>query len=282
MRKYFLIVFFALLIRNNYADSTYVAPSFYFTHGAYTNTEYSNSLAFYNTVNITKGFYLINHYEHLTINDPYWHYLQQAFLAGGSFEMFPYYLKLNYSHYKGDYNYITSSINNYSDYTNLYNCDFLYYTNLYYLGAAYTHENLIGYKNEITDQFTLRIDKIMNPFLYMSFRPNFTYTRQVNNVNNTNPDYSRKLFSASLNFYYRINPGFNLKLGGFFGQRAYYFDSDILTIFNQDNTQKYQAYGQIDYNLFGSLKLILSYQHTKFDDFSINYYTLGLKSNLFL
>ena len=82
MRKLFLLVLLCLLFRNSYADSTYVAPSFYYTHGAYNNTDYSNSLAFYNTTNITQGFYLINHYEHLTIHDPSWNYLQQAFLAG--------------------------------------------------------------------------------------------------------------------------------------------------------------------------------------------------------
>ena len=282
MRKCLLLIFFALMLRNSYADSTYVYPSFYYTHGAYTNTDYSNSLAFYNTINISRGFYLINHYEHLTINDPSWNYLQQAFLAGASINTFPFYIKLNYVHYKGELKYSSPSyFSDYNDYTNLYNLDFLFYTKMFYIGAAWTHENLIGVRNEITDQLTLRIDKVFSPFLYISLRPNFTYTRQVNNTFFPKPDHVRRLYSASLNGYYLINNSLFLKAGGFVGERAYYFDSDLLTIFNQDNDQLYQIYSQLDYTLFGSLKLMLSYQHTRFDNFSINYYIAGIKSDFF-
>lgn len=252
------------------ADSTYLSPSVYYTNGSYNEGRTSNSFAFYNVLQLSSNIYLINHYDNLKIKSNEWDYLQQTFLAGTFISLFPFYLNFNYSHYKGDFNYLPFTYE-YSDYTNLYSAEAFYYTDGYYLGAAYTHLNQIGYINQASNQVTLRIEKILSDKIFISIKPNYT---RLNSGQN--------LFSAAIKMHYLISPELLLKFGGFGGERAYYFDTDLLTIFNQDDIQKYQLFAQGEYSFIKELKLILAYQHTKFNSFEINYLVIGLKANVFL
>ncbi len=263
----YIFVFTASLQIIVKADSTYVSPSFYYSYGNYSNKTYSESFAFYNSIQLSKKFYLLNSYDHLIINQNEWNYLQQIFLAGISVDYFPIYLKFNYAHIKGDFDY-KPFLYQYSDFNNLYNFDFIYFQNLYYFGISYTYQNQIGYKAETVNQITLRLEKIISPDLFISLKPNISLLTD-----------GRKLYSASLKIHYLLSKNFFLKAGGFAGERAYYFDSDLLTIFNQDDTQKYQVWGQLEYKLFKNISLAASYQHTNFSSYNIDYYIAGIKSS---
>lgn len=251
-------------------DSFYVSPSFYFTHGNYSDSSRSNSYAFYQTTQLSKEFFSILHYENLKISNEDWDYIQQAFLTGGIIDLHPFYFKLNYVHYKGDYDYKPFP-DTYSDYTNLFNIDAYYFSDWYYLGASYVHLNRIGYATQKSDQITLRLEKVLSKELFLSLKPTFIKLLD-----------GRELYSIAVKMHYQPYTDLIFKAGGFGGQRAFYFDSDLLTIFNQDETQKYLFFAQAEYSPIRQLNFILGFQNTKFTSYKINYFIAGIKSNLFI
>ena len=269
-RKILLLIIALFFTGFIFADSTYVSPSVYYTYGDYSDTTTSHGISFYNTWNVIGSFYLINHYDLLNMNNPSWKYKQQTFLAGGLHDFFPFALKYNFVHYKGKYDYKPYTYE-YSEYTNLYNVDASYYYDSFYFGAAFTYQYNFGFSNKITRQFTLRFEKIISYPLFISVKPNYTKDQEGKN-----------LFSVAAKVHYLADERLLLKAGGFAGQRAFYFDSDLLTIYNQPNIQKYQYFVQAEYFPSYTWKITAAYQHTKFSIFEIDYFTLGVKANLFL
>lgn len=280
MTNKILLLLVIILSFDSLADSLYVSPSFYYTYGNYSDKSTSKSFAFYNSLQLSFKNYLINSYDNLLIKTSDWNYKQQTFSAGIYSVYFPYFFKFNYSHIKGDYrlkdfpDFDESSLN-YSDFTNLYSLDFIYYQNLFYFGAALTYQNAIGklsinqLEKQRVGQITLRFENIFSPDIFLSVKPNYTFCTD-----------GRKLFSVAAKIHYLISPYWLIKAGGFAGKRAYYFDTDLITIFNQPQTQYWQGFVQLDY--FPSLfwKFTLNYQYTKFETYKINYFTAGVKTAL--
>jgi hypothetical protein len=112
------------------------------------------------------------------------------------------------------------------------------------------------------------LEKILSNELFVSLRPSFT---RLNDGKN--------LFSASFKLHYAPMTEMVFKIGGFAGERAFYFDSDLLTIFNQNSIQKYQVFGQIEYSPIILFKLTAGYQHNRFADFNVDYLYAGVKAN---
>lgn len=254
---------------NAQSDSLFLSPSAYYTHGFYSDNKNSDAVSIYNTVELAKNYYLINHFDQLLINQNEWDYKQNTFLAGGLVYLFPFFVKMNYAHYKGDYS-AKGFDYSYSDFTNLYNVDISFYTDSWYLGSSYMHSNLIGFYALQTNQLTFRIEKIISLLTFLSVKP--TYIRTNDN---------RDFFSVYAKFHYQVSDEILLKLGGFIGDRINYFDSDLLTFFNQEEVQKYQVFTQGDYDILKWLRLTASYQLTEFENFRINYIVLGIKSMLY-
>jgi len=268
----FALLFFASSLQ---ADSTFVNPSFYFTYGNYSSKEVSKSYAFYNTIAITNNYFMTVHYDNLTITGKNWNYLQQTFLVGNYINLFPLGVKFSYAHLKGDYSSPPSSFT-YSDFTDLYNLDLFYYKNLYYIGISFTYLNANGILNtagltqQKVSQLTLRLEKIVSNDFFISIKPNYSELSD-----------GRKLYSLSGKVHYLLSRDLLIKAGGMIGKRAYYFDSDLLTIFNQDYTQTSLYFGQLEYSASPHTKIISSFQRAKFQNLSINYFVLGIKSNFF-
>ncbi len=268
MKKY---IFIALIFCTSAAlaqlSQTIISPSAYYTHGAYSNKNSSNSLAIYSTLKTNNDIYFIAGYDNLNINNPDWTYLQQMFAAGTILGINSFYVKANYAHIKGDFDY-KPFLDRYSDFSNLYNADLFCYFDANYLGAAYTHLNQIGLKAQKVNQITLRFERIFSYNFFASLKPSVSLLSD-----------KRKLFSAAVKFHYLAAPEWLAKAGGFYGKRAYYFDSDLLTIFNQDETQKYLAFLQVEYVPNPSIRFIGGYQYTKFTTYSISYFILGIRTN---
>lgn len=266
MRKILITLSLFLIVTSIIkADSLFVSPSFYHTYGSYNNKAISRAYSFYNTLQLTEKIFLINEYEQLKIEDLFFSYKQQTFVAGSYAVYFPWYFKLNYAHLKGDYE-DKSVIYKYSDYTNIYNADACFFYNWFYLGGAITYFHETGCSKQSTGQFTLRIEKVISPEIYLSLKPNYSALLD-----------GRKLWSVAFKVHYLFTPSLLLKAGGFLGERAYYFDSDLLAVFNQEFTQYNQIFAQAEYNLVPSLKTVLSYQYTTFSKFRINYFVAGIK-----
>ncbi len=275
-----LVVFFifVLLVQNGVAGSTYVSPSFYFTYGDYSNKNVSTSFVFYNTLQLTEKFFLVNSYDNLTITAPNsagWSYKQQM-LSGGVFaNFFPFYYKFTYAHLKGDFKLKGYSGADYSDYSNLYNLDFVYYKNLFYYGFSYSYINSHGVltadslEKQSAHQLSLKLEYIIHPKVFLSLKPNFSKIED-----------GRNLYSVAYKIHYLPLPELLFKVGGFIGERAYFFDPDLLIIFNQNETQKLQVFGTVEYFPSYLLKLAVSFQHSEFAGYSIDYYTAGVKLNL--
>lgn len=285
MKNTTLILIFVCLFGSegfSQSDLTYLSPSVFYTIGDYSNSESSRSWAFYNTLQLSKQLYLITAYDNLTIEDVESEYLQQTFLGGGYANLFPYTLKFNYGYYKGDF-YDTASTNEggnnrnkideitSTDITHLFNADLIYYFDWNYIGGSYTFINQTEITPLSVHQVTLRLERILTDEIFISVRPNYTRSST-----------GRNLFSSALKIHYVPIPELTFKVGGFYGQRMLYFDSDLLLIFNQNNIQKYQAIGQLEVSPSQNWKFIFGYQHTKFDNFSINYLYAGIKANFYI
>lgn len=291
MKNAFIVLLFVGLMFSiglSQTDSTYLSPSVFYTIGDYTSSESSRSLAFYNTLQLSNQFYLITAYDNLSIEDEDSDYLQQTFLGGGYVNLFPYTLKFNYGYHNGELsqavfdtsfssgngngnnsNKIDEIVS--TDITHLFNADLIYYFDWNYIGGSYTFINQTELTPLSVHQFTLRLERIITDEIFISVRPNYTRTST-----------GRNLFSSALKIHYVPIPELTFKVGGFYGQRMLYFDSDLLLIFNQNNIQKYQAFGQLEIFPTPTWKFILGYQHTKFDDFSINYLYAGIKANFYI
>lgn len=284
----FILIFFRVFVFDGFgqSDSTYLSPSIFYTIGDYSSSESSRSLAFYNTLQLSRQFYLITAYDNLSIENEDSDYLQQTFLGGGYVNLFPFTLKFNYGYFNGDYSYPiydTSASagggNNpnkidevvTTDITHLFNADLIYYFDWNYIGGSYTFINQTEITPLSVHQVTLRLERILTDEIFISVRPN--YTRSSTGKN---------LFSSAFKIHYVPIPELTFKVGGFLGQRMLYFDSDLLLIFNQNNIQKYQALGQLEVSPSQNWKLIFGYQHTKFDNFSINYLYAGIKANFYI
>lgn len=88
-----------------------------------------------------------------------------------------------------------------------------------------------------------------------------------------------KLFSLNTKFIHWFNSKLSVRTEFTFGSRRYFFDNDILVFFNQYEKQHLVASFGIDYSLIDEITIFGGFLHTKFQNFRVNYFTLGLKTN---
>ena len=262
------------------ADSTYISPALFFTYGTYSNKASAYTLSFYNSLELSKRLYLINSYESLNLEIKRgiaWEYKQDLFLGGFYYNAYPFFIKGNYSYINGSYLYKDNSNFNYDDNSHLGSLDLIYYNDLFYYGISYSYLNAEGIlnadslKNESINQLTLRYEYILSPSVFISARPTYTNTSEGQN-----------LFSLAMKINYWLTPYFALKSGGFYGERVYYFDTDILTLNNQNDIQKYAVFAQFDYYLSSKFSVSSGYSYTKFTGYSIHYFNAGFRGYFWL
>ena len=270
------IIIAGLIISNSFAQpGPKIFPSAYYTYGNYTDSASSNSVSAYVPFTWNGFDYLTLGYENINIDSTLWKYHQQLFLAAGSFNFYPFYLKLGYLHIKGDFDYkpeLPDSLNNlkhYNDFLNLYSAKVLLNINLVYLGLSFDYSNLIGYRALVIKHYGASLLWIINPNLSLELKPLYTTITD-----------GRKLYAASFGLNYSPAQSLTLKLYGFAGERAYFYDEDLLTMFNQNETQKNLASFRIEYDIIKELTLIGIYEYTEFQNYIIRYYVGGIKFNL--
>ena len=245
-----------------------IYPSVYYTYGDYSNKITSTSVSGYVPFTWNGFDYITLGYDNLNIDSTFWKYHQQLFLVAGTFNFYPFYLKLGYLHIKGDFN-IKRFHYEYSDFLNLYSAKVLYNINLLYLGISFDYSNLIGYQSLVIKHYGASILWIISQNFSAELKPLYTSITD-----------GRKLFATSLAFNYSPAKSLTLKLYGFGGERAYYYDEDLLTMFNQNETQKLLTSFRIEYAIVKELTLIGNYQYSEFQDYNIRYYVGGLRLNL--
>ena len=74
--------------------------------------------------------------------------------------------------------------------------------------------------------YGVSVNWIVNPKFSLELNP--LYTSIID---------GRKLYTASLTLNYHTTKSLVLKLYGFTGEHSYYYDEDLLTMFNRNETQ---------------------------------------------
>ena len=292
----FALLLVTVFVSNSLAirklDSVYISPSAFFTYGDYSNKFNSTSFAFFNTIQLTSRLFLNNAYDNITIKTPKsvgWDYKQNYVLAGLYYNNYPEFYKFNFAYINGKLGYNDSAstgtsqyIDNNSDNSYIANIEYLRYSYPFYFGLSYTYfstnaaSTSLGYSSDsitsqISNQITLRFDYIPSYESMITLRPNITLLKD-----------GRNLFSIYGRLTYLILPEVLMKVGGFIGERALYFDTETLLTFNQNFTQKHQYFVNADFYVLPKLTLYLGYQNTKFTEYSIDYYYLGIRTYLYL
>lgn len=270
MKNLILIFFLSCLLSGVLfaQPSSKIYPSVYYTYGDYSNSKTSKSVSGYVPFTWNGFDYITLGYDNLNIDSTFWKYQQQLFLAAGLFNFYPFYIKLGYLHIKGDFN-TKRSRYKYSDFLNLYSAKVLYNIDFLYLGVSFDYSNLIGYQALVIKHYGASILWIISQNFSAELKPLYTSVTD-----------GRKLYAASLAFNYSPSKSLTLKIFGFGGERTYYYDEDLLTMFNQNETQKFLTSFRIEYAIVKELTLIGNYQYTEFQDYTIRYYVGGLRLNL--
>ncbi|MBI2416912.1 MAG: hypothetical protein HYV28_03250 [Ignavibacteriales bacterium] len=262
------------------AQEIAIYPSYYLTYGKYSVDKYSLSNAVYATAGINYQWYPTVAYDNLMIKSNDWKYRQQTILGGFTYNSYPNSFKAYYAYLPATFSYLprlaagTPSFD-YSNFSNLLAFEANRYIDEWNLGAAFVHMHAIGPVANVKEtqsslQLTLRAEYQFMDELTVTLRPSFFSSQRD----------GRELFSTAIKAQYQFAPGVILKAGGMAGVRAYYFDTDLLTVFNQDESQTQSLNIQCDYTISGSISAAALYVHSEFNGFQINYFGFGLKGKI--
>lgn len=264
--------FFVSLILFDLSFGQYQFSTKYFsTTGNYTDSLKSKTAgdSYFIQFELKNSIRVIAHLDNLQIKNSTWHYGQKNYLLNTTFSSYPWFYNFTVAQISGKFDY-QPSIYSYNDNSNLYSAGLTYYKNLWYFGGQITHLSARGILTSdlLTQQkinsLTLRVEKYLTPQIFLSFKPHFA-----------NLSDGRNLTSLGGEVTYFPFEFISLNAGGFIGKRAYFFNSDLLTLFNQNETQLNQIKGQINITPIKEVTFSAIYQKTKFETFSIKYLTLG-------
>lgn len=242
-------------------------PSLYYTYGNYTNNNYSSGISGYGSVRFNDFDYLIIGYDNLQIFNNDWDFDQNMIALNAVKNLYPFYVSAAYAYINGKFSYKPFTYN-YRDRTHLLNAGLLYNMDLIFLGAGFTFMDLNGYKSVTAKQYYLKFHWQLSPSTLLKVIPLYS------TIND-----GRKLYSASLGIDHKLFSNMDVMISMSIGERAYYFNPDLLTVFNQDETQKFNLSAKFSYKL-GSLTVIPNFILSKFESYNIKYFSLGLQITL--
>lgn len=273
MKKLLLITLF--LFSFVYADSLQVYSAFFGVYGNYSDGVNSKAGSGYVTLGLNYRHHLTVGYDYLYKDGGSWSYKQQTGTLGSTLNFDPFYIKASYGHINGKYEDTTSYTS--TDYLNIYSGELLFRTGALYLGAGANYVNLNGFENRDIYQAIGRIDYYYGYIWYLSVRPTYTSVRTTNAVGSVMGKNKRDLFSVGFKFNHLITTGWVGKIGGSFGKRAYYYDNELFTIYNQDETQEMMLSAGIDWYPNWNTVVNVGFQYNKFDGYEVNYLIAGVK-----
>lgn len=269
--KIILILLFSSILVLAQESYTIISVSPFYTYGKYSNKVLSNSKAIYGTVNLSGSVILSSGYDMISMKYDDWNYNQNSFSASALFRISDLHLKLAGIKVRGDFidNLFNQSFN-YQDEVYSITSELIYKYNWNYFGIGLNYSNSgKGFNILKAYNMNIRYEFFFNYYTYLSFRPNFYFENST-----------KKLFSFASKLTHWFSPDFIGNINLTLGNRRYYFDNDLLTIYNQYETQKLVLGGSLDYSIIDELNISGGYQHTKFESFSVNYFFLGLRSKI--
>jgi hypothetical protein len=251
---------------------TNVQPELYYANGNYSTNTISDG--FYGNVNLViNNFDLVRvGFTKIYFDNPDWEYDQTNYSIGGVKNLYPFYIKTSFLYMKGNFDY-KPFFSKYLDklYTFAFEID--YSVNLFYLAINFAYTD---FTTSSTSLVSLNSKQLGLPFTYepsndffISVTPTFTFLTD-----------RESMFSTEVLLKYSPTKNITTYLSGFIGKRAYFYNHNLYTIYNQNSTQLNGANFLAEYKIFNKLSIAAGYTYTEFEDYSINYYIAGLKINL--
>ncbi len=275
MRKILILlifVAFALNVRAQVKITSY-SPSLFYTYGDYSNSGSSNALSAFVTVGInykdfiTAGFneLLINKSANYDAGTAGWRYDQTMLTLGGVKNFYPFYFGAFYSNISGNYNSKPAGYS-YTDKLNVFDLNLFYNYELYFFGVTGNYISLTGLNNLDIAHVSAVVKKLIGTnIVFIS-----SFTQSIISD-------GRNLSSIKLDLFYRINDLLSIRGSGAFGERAYFYDDEVLAVFYQNETQITDLSFTADYKIYKSYKLFANYTYADFSSYKINYFTIGVR-----
>jgi len=245
-----------------------IQPSVFFTRGEYSSQVNSNIFSTYLSLAYRSKFFFTLGYEFIKVEDPFWNYHQSNLLGNLIYWRPDLRLKLSVLKVNGDY----------SDQSNtkpilekglLFSPELLLGSYPFYYGLGYVNFNQTKSIKTSSHQIYFRNDYYPHyKFLISSILSGIYFTDK------------QKYLALEVITYYTPIYYLTLKTSFTIGSRKNYFNPDLLIFFNHYQTQFSNYSLQVYYNFYKKITGIFTYQRSNFTDFSINYFSLGLKTNI--
>lgn len=264
---FFVVILPGLLLAQS---SIIFQPSIYYTRGEYSNQENSNIISTYLNVNYNYQYFLVAGYDFIDLKNTNWNYNQSNLVGSFIYWKQDFRFKLSALNLRGEYS-DKSMIKPLIDKGNLVSPEFLLGVYPYFYGLGYVYFNQNGSNGIGSHQVYFRSDYYPHYKLLISVISSGIYLTS-----------KEKFLSVEASTYYTPFYYLTIKAGFTIGSRKYYFNPDLLILFNQNQTQLSNYSFQIYYNFYKQLLGILTYQRSNFTNFNINYFSIGIKKDFYL
>ena len=269
--KILITILFIFLISDIFAQSkvTEIQPEFYYSNGKFSTSTKSNGIYGFANVIINEFDLVRIGFNKIIFDNPEWKYNQTNYSIGGVKNLYPFYLKTSFLYMDGDFDY-KPFFSKYSDdlYTLALEID--YNVSLFYVGINFAYTNFNSGSDSLVSlnskQLGLPVTYEPSSIFLITITPTYTMLSDRGN-----------LYSTEVLLKYSPSKNLTAYLGGFLGKRAYFYNHNLYTIYNQNSTQTSAAKFVMEYKASDKVILIGGYTYTEFEDYFINYYTLGLK-----
>ncbi len=256
-----------------------VSPGVFYTHGKYSDSRYSHDLAAYGTVGVRSRHFLTLVYDNIFIEHDEFTFRQEMGIAALLLSRQPWAVKFDYGQIVGRFR-LKNPVERLRDESQIYSAELLYWRPTFTLGVSVSSIPVTimirdddrnpsdpgGFSHD-AQQTTLRGEVVLHPQWRAILRPSHTWDKD-----------GRRLYSTTAQLNYQPTQRLLLKISLLLGERAYYFDNDLLTIYNQNETQRELLSAKAEYELGEHAALVGEYINTRFDGYSITYTVLGLKT----
>lgn len=249
-------------------SSFFIQPSAYFTYGKYSDKTISNQYSLYLGGSFGQTNFLVAGYDRITLNNELWNYIQNNYSFGAHYWMIDWKLKmkLDFLSIKGQYkdDYLIKPL---TDNSYLISPELIYGIYPIYYGIGYSFFSQKGNNKINASQLYLRTDYYPNYKILISLIPSLHFV-------------SDKTKYLSLQTSITYFPIYELSINSTFtfGSRKFYYNPDLMILFNQLETQKGNYSLRVNYNFYKNLVGSLIYQKSKFTNYEIDYFVIGLRA----
>lgn len=227
----------------------------------------SRDVAHYLTAGLGKRAFVTAAYDDLTLDRPDWLYHQTLGIAGTVLSRRNWRTKLHYAHLDGRFSSRPFPYS-YSDKADMYSAELQRDFTRNRFGAGYQRYVLIGYQREVADNYSLRFARAVGPKTGLQVQPNFTRA-----------SHGRGLFSVGLQFDRQVWRALSVRVGGFIGKRAFYFDNELLVLHNQLDSQTGRRYARARWMFTPTFGADIEWLRTSFADHHVAYLAVGLHAH---